>query len=141
MSQVDTTVFTGKSVERELTLVFDEGDNVLSGLKDAMRQHGLREASAVRADGQLKEATINYFTRNRFNSTELKNGRIVSCSGRFMNLKEGIYGDLHVGFLLGMQMWDGTLVKAIAKNGFQLTLKFNQPISPGTDQGLGSVQY
>ncbi len=128
MSTIESSIYTQKSIEKSLVLAFDEGDDVLSGMKTAITQHGIREATAVDAEGLLKEATIQYFNHNKFTSTELKNGRIVSCSGRFMNLKDGIYGDLHVGFMLGMQMWDGTLVKAIAKNGFQLTLKFHQPV-------------
>ncbi|MEK6902352.1 MAG: DUF296 domain-containing protein [archaeon] len=141
MSQMDSTVYRGKSVQKDLALVFDEGDDVIAEMKRAIQQNNIREATAVNADGQLKEATINYFSKNRFNSTELKNGRIVSCSGRFMNLKEGVYGDLHVGFMLGMQMWDGTLVKAIAKNGFQLTLKFHQPLDQKIPpEGIRGIQ-
>ncbi|MEK6820908.1 MAG: DUF296 domain-containing protein [archaeon] len=133
MSQMDSTVYRGKSVQKDLALVFDEGDDVIAEMKRAIQQNNIREATAVNADGQLKEATINYFSKNRFNSTELKNGRIVSCSGRFMNLKEGVYGDLHVGFMLGMQMWDGTLVRAIAAKGFQLTLRFHEVVSTGSN--------
>jgi predicted DNA-binding protein with PD1-like motif len=142
MSQIDSSIYTGKSVEKDLVLAFEEGDDVISGLKQAIQQHGIREATAINADGLLKEATIQYFNHSRFTTTELKKGRIVSCSGRFMNLKDGVYGDLHVGFMLGMQMWDGTLVKAVAKNGFQLTLRFHQPVSdPIKEQGLGGVQF
>ena len=121
----DSTIYTGKSVPKNLVLQFEEGDDVLTGLRQAIQEHGIREANAVQADGLLKEARIQYFVHNRFTAHELKNGRIVSCSGRFMNLKDGVYGDLHVGFMLGMQMWDGNLVKAIAHDGFSLTLKFN----------------
>ena len=140
MGRTESTVYTGKSVEKSLNLVFDEGDNVLEGIRAAIRQHNVREASAVKADGQLKDATIQYFNKNKFVSTDLQNGRIVSCSGRFMNLKDGVIGDMHVGFMLGMQMWDGTLVKAIAKQGFELTLKFHQAVDAPSAQGLGSVQ-
>ena len=138
---MESTVYTGKSVEKSLNLVFDEGDDVIAGVRVAIRQHNIREASAIKADGQLKDATIQYFNKNKFVSTDIQNGRIVSCSGRFMNLKDGVNGDLHVGFMLGMQMWDGTLVKAIAKQGFELTLKFHQPLDvPMPAQGLGSIQ-
>ena len=141
MPSMDSMIYTGKSVEKNLTLVFDAGDDVLAGLKQAIKQHNIRECTAVEADGLLEEAVIQYFVHNRFTSTELKNGRIVSCSGRFMNLQDGIYGDLHVGFMLGMQMWDGTLVKAKATQGFQLTLKFAQPVGASTPTtGMGSVQ-
>ena len=128
MGNINSTIYTGKSVEKDLNLVFDEGDDVLAGLKRAIVENNIREATAVLAEGELKDATINYFNHAKFVSTELKNGRIISCSGRFMNLKDGVYGDMHVGFMLGMQMWDGTLVKAVAKNGFQLTLRFHQPL-------------
>lgn len=129
MGTIESSIYSGKSVEKDLTLAFEEGDDVLSGIRTAIQQHGIRECSAVAADGQLQHATIQYFNKSKFTSTELTNGRIISCSGRFMNLKEGIYGDLHVGFMLGMQMWDGTLTKAIAKNGFQITLRFHQPVN------------
>lgn len=128
MGQIESSIYTGKSVEKQLRLAFEEGDDVIAGLRQAIQQNNIREATAVNADGELKEATIQYFNHSKFTSTELKNGRIVSCSGRFMNLKDGVYGDLHVGFMQGMQMWDGTLVRAIAKNGFELTLRFHQPI-------------
>lgn len=137
---MDSTVYKGKSVEKTLNLVFDEDDDVLAGIRAAIKQHNVKEASAINAEGQLKDATINYFNKSRFVSTEIRNGRIVSCSGRFMNLKDGVIGDMHVGFMLGMQMWDGTLVKAIAKQGFELTLKFHQAVVANTDQGLGAIQ-
>lgn len=132
---MESSIYTGKSVEKDLHLEFEEGDDVLAGIRQAIREHGIRECSAVKADGQLKEATIQYFNKSRFTSTELTNGRIISCSGRFMNLKDGIYGELHVGFMLGMQMWDGTLTKGIAKGGFQVTLRFAQPLN-GPAPGL-----
>lgn len=140
MGNMDSTVYKGKSVEKTLNLVFDEGDDVIAGIKNAIRQHNIREASALNAEGQLKDATINYFNKSRFVSTDIKNGRIVSCSGRFMNLKDGVIGDMHVGFMLGMQMWDGTLVKAIAAQGFELTLKFHQNVDVTKDAGLSGVQ-
>ncbi|MDP2666692.1 MAG: DUF296 domain-containing protein [Candidatus Diapherotrites archaeon] len=130
MSQFDSTIYTGRSTKKNLVLAFEDGDDVLQGLRQAIREHGIRETTAITADGLLKEATVQYFNHNRFVSQELRNGRIVSVSGHFMNLKDGIYGDLHVGFMLGMQMWDGTLTKGIAHNGFQLTLEFTQPIDP-----------
>lgn len=129
MGTYESSIYTGKSVEKDLVLEFEEGDDVLAGIRTAIQQHGIRECNAVQADGQLNHATIQYFNKSKFTSTELLNGRIISCSGRFMNLKEGIYGDLHVGFMLGMQMWDGTLTRAIAKKGFQLTLRFHQPVT------------
>lgn len=141
MPSMEASIYTGKAVEKNLTLVFDEDDDVIHGLRQAIKQHNIRECTAVEADGLLKEAVIQYFIHNRFTSTELKNGRIVSCSGRFMNLQDGIYGDLHVGFMLGMQMWDGTLVKGKAMQGFSLTLKFNQPVVANTPTtGIGSIQ-
>jgi predicted DNA-binding protein with PD1-like motif len=132
MGTMESSIYSGKSVEKDLSLEFEEGDDVLSGIRQAIQQHGIRECNAVKADGQLQHATIQYFNKSKFTSTELTNGRIISCSGRFMNLKEGIYGDLHVGFMLGMQMWDGTLTKAVAKKGFQITLRFHQPINATT---------
>ncbi len=141
MGNLDSTIYKGKSVEKTLNLVFEEGDDVLAGIKNAIRQHNIREASALNAEGQLKDATINYFNKSRFVSTDIKNGRIVSCSGRFMNLKDGVIGDMHVGFMLGMQMWDGTLVKAVAKQGFELTLKFYQNAEDvAKEQGLSGVK-
>ncbi len=140
MGNLDSTIYTGKSVEKTLNLAFDEGDDVLAGIRSAVRQHNIKEASAINAEGQLKEATINYFNKARFVSTDIRNGRIVSCSGRFMNLKDGVIGDMHVGFMLGMQMWDGTLVKAVAAKGFELTLKFYQTADAAAAQGLGSIQ-
>ena len=141
MGNLDSTIYTGKSVEKTLNLAFDEGDDVISGIKSAIKQHGIKEASAINAEGQLKEATINYFNKSRFVSTEIRNGRIVSCSGRFMNLKDGVIGDMHVGFMLGMQMWDGTLVKAVAAKGFELTLKFYQNASANAPApGLTGIQ-
>jgi predicted DNA-binding protein with PD1-like motif len=141
MGNLDSTIYKGKSVEKTLNLVFDEGDDVLSGIKNAIRQHNIREASALNAEGQLKDATINYFNKSRFVSTDIRNGRIVSCSGRFMNLKDGVIGDMHVGFMLGMQMWDGTLVKAVAKQGFELTLKFYQTAEDVVkEQGISGVK-
>lgn len=140
MGQMESTIYTRKSVQKELTLAFDEGDDVISGVRTAIRQHGIAEAHATKADGQLRDATIQYFNKARFVSTDIKNGRIVSCSGRFLNLKDGVNGDLHVGFMLGMQMWDGTLVKAIAKQGFELTLTFHQPVTnPSNEAGLSGV--
>ncbi|MBM3282554.1 MAG: DNA-binding protein [Candidatus Diapherotrites archaeon] len=141
MGNLDSTIYKGKSVEKTLNLVFDEGDDVLAGIKNAIRQHNIREASALNAEGQLKDATINYFNKSRFVSTDIKNGRIVSCSGRFMNLKDGVIGDMHVGFMLGMQMWDGTLVKAVAAKGFELTLKFYQNAEDAAKEaGLSGVK-
>ncbi len=142
MGDSESTIYTGKYLEKELNLVYEEGDDVISGLKRAVKEHNIREASALKAEGLLKEATITYFNHNRFVTTDLKNGRIISCSGRFMNLKDGVYGDLHVGFMLGMQLWDGTLVRALAKDGFSLTLQFKQPVNqPFAQPGLESIQY
>lgn len=141
MGKLESTIYNVKTVEKTLNLVFDEGDDVLSGIRAAVRQHNIKEASAVNAEGQLRDATINYFNKARFVSNDIKNGRIVSCSGRFMNLKDGVIGDMHVGFMLGMQMWDGTLVKAIAQQGFELTLKFHQVVdNAAPPQGLSSIQ-
>lgn len=140
MSQLDTTIYTGKRVEKNLTLLFDEGDDVIQGMRKAIQEHGIREANAKSADGELSDALIQYFIHNKFTSHEIKNGRIVNVSGRFLNLKDGVYGDLKVSFMLGMQMWNGTLTRARAKKGFQLTLSFREEADK-SEKGLSGIKY
>jgi hypothetical protein len=140
MGDLDTVIYDGKSVEKNLTLLFEEGDDVIQGMKKAIQEHNIKEARAVSADGELQDAVIQYFIHHKFSTHQLKNGRIINVSGRFLNLKDGIYGDLKVSFLLGMQMWNGTLTKAKAKKGFQLTLKFREKIEEA-GKGLGGIKY
>lgn len=124
MSRLDSQFFTGKGVQKNLTLQLEEGDDILACMRAALAEHNIKEATVVEGNGTLKEGLINYFQGNKFKSKDLKNARIVKASGKFLNLGKEWQGDLHIGAMFGMQLLSGTLLKGKATEGLELKLKY-----------------
>ena len=123
MPSTGYSFFNKRGVKRELTLLLDEGDDVLECVQAGMREHSLSEVTVTGIEGTLAEGIINYFLKNEFKSAVLKDKALLSASGSFKLTHEGLFGSMKV-IAMGRPPLHGTLVKGKAGNDFTLKLSF-----------------
>jgi len=123
--QIDSIVLKGdkKPERKNLVLEFEEGDGVLSGIKQAMADNGVRECDVVDVEGTLSTATVNTMESSRFKKIDFANTKILRASGHFKFSGGDLWGSMNV-FTEGRKPISGTLVKASASHGFKLKLTF-----------------
>ncbi|MBI4210319.1 MAG: DUF296 domain-containing protein [Candidatus Diapherotrites archaeon] len=123
MPRVDAQIFRKRGVRKLITLELDEGDAVLSCIKQAMEEHKVKEVSIEEADGMFKDGVVNFFERSSYKTADLAGRRIMRVSGNF----KLSYGDLFGAFKVATfdkPPIQGTLVKGHAKAGFRIALSF-----------------
>ncbi|VVB75663.1 Uncharacterised protein [uncultured archaeon] len=120
---IDSVVIKEPLRKQVLTLEFDEGDDILSCIKQGMEQNKIRECDVVDADGALTTATVNAMEGSKFKKIEFSNLKIMRSSGHFKVGGGDLWGSLHV-FTEGRKPISGTVVKAKASQGFKLKLSF-----------------
>lgn len=120
---IDSIVIKEPIKKQFLTLEFDEGDDVISCIKQGMAQNGVRECDVVDVDGTLTTATVNNMEGNKFKKIDFSNTKILRASGHFKIGGGDLWGALHV-FTEGRKPISGTLVRATASAGFTLKLSF-----------------
>ncbi|MFA5358166.1 MAG: DUF296 domain-containing protein [archaeon] len=121
---MESMIYTGKAEKKVLRLVFSDGDDVVSCIKQAMAENNLRECKVVEVSGNLKEAVINCFEGNRYKKMDLKNKEIVGVSGIFKFGGGDLWGNMRI-LTAGAKSINGTLVSGKAAEGFQLGLSFS----------------
>lgn len=121
--QIDSIILKEPVRKSYLTLIFDEGDDVISCIKEGMEQNGVKECDVVDVDGVLTSATINSMEGSRFKRIDFSNKRILRLSGHFKLTAGDLWGSLHV-FTEGRKPISGTVVSAKASQGFLIKLSF-----------------
>ncbi len=121
--QIDSIVLKEPVRKKYLTLSFDEGDDVLSCVKQGMEQNGVKECDVAEVDGTLTSATVNAMEGSRFKRIDFSNTKILRSSGHFKLTAGDLWGSLHV-FTEGRKPISGTVVSAKAGQGFSIKLSF-----------------
>ena len=120
---VDSVVIREPIKKQVLTLEFDEGDNVLAGIKQALIDNRIRETDVVDVSGFLGTFSINTFEGNKFKRIDLSNQEILRASGHFKMGGEDLWGSFNI-FTSGRKPFSGTVISAKASQGFTLKLSF-----------------
>ena len=120
---IDSMVIKEPLKKQYLTLEFDEGDDILSCIKQGMNQNGIRECDVIDAQGALTTATVNAMEGPKFKKIEFSNLKILRTSGHFKITSDDLWGALHV-FTEGRKPISGTVVSAKASQGFKLKFSF-----------------
>ena len=66
MPQNDAIIFRKRGERKNLRLILDEGDDILSCVKQAMAEHKIEEAKIEALTGVFKEGEMNYFEGNKY---------------------------------------------------------------------------
>lgn len=120
---IDSVLIKEHIKKKVLTLEFDEGDDVLAGIKSGLSQNEIREADVVDVDGVLTTATVNSMEGSKFKKIDFSNTKILRASGHFKLGGGDLWGMLHI-FTEGRKPISGTLVRGKASQGFVLKLSF-----------------
>ncbi len=123
MPHIDVYLFNKKGIKRDLTLVLDEGEEILSCIKKGMIDNNLSEVKVEAIEGRAKELLLNYFVRNNFKSSTEKDANIMLASGGFKLSYGELFGSAKV-VTGGKPPVHGTLVKGIAADGLTIKLSF-----------------
>jgi len=121
--QIDSVIIREPIKKKTLVLEFDEGDDVISCVKQGMEMNNIKECDVVDVDGPLAKATINTFEGNKFKKVEISNLKIMRSSGHFKLGGGDLWGSMNI-FTEGRKPYSGTVVMAKAGQGFKLKLSF-----------------
>jgi len=125
---IDSQLFDKKAVRKTLTLSLSDGEDVLSCLKQAMKDNGIKECSVVDINGKLKLGLINFFERSQYKTLELKDRPMLKASGNFKLSFDDLWGSMHVSTAEKNKPTTGTLVKGTAAEGLEIKLSFIEPL-------------
>lgn len=124
---IDSQLFDKKAAKKNLTISLSEGEDVLSCIKQAMKEHGIKECSIVDINGKVKLAILNCFERNKYKTIKLENRSLLRASGNFKLSFDDLWGSMHVS-TAEKKMTSGTLVKGTAAEGLEIKLSFIEPL-------------
>ncbi len=121
--QVDSVIFKNKGKRKTLTLILDDGDDVLVSIKQGMKQHKLQEARVDDMQGTIKEGTISYMDGSQYKAKNLINQPIIMASGNFKLSFDELFGSMHVT-TAGKNHLTATFVRGLAATDLQIKLSF-----------------
>ncbi|MFH1587993.1 MAG: hypothetical protein ABIA76_01485 [Candidatus Diapherotrites archaeon] len=112
-----------KSTKKRLKLVFEEGDDIISEIKNAMAENNVKEAEPKEVHGMLKKLKLNFFQHNKFRAMDFENITPLKISGK-LNMKSGeMYGGIHLSINPNNPLV-GTIVSATAGKNTEIALEF-----------------
>jgi len=123
MPRIESILVKQKIPRKTLTLEFEDGDDIVQGIKQAMTKHHIVEVKVDDVNGRLKEGAVNCMEGPKYKKVEIKDKGILRASGTFKFGGGDLWGTLHV-FTDGRKPISGTLVSGKAADGFQLKLSF-----------------
>jgi predicted DNA-binding protein with PD1-like motif len=123
MSHVDAVIFKKKGVRKSLRLILDENESILACIKQAMKEHNLREVRVEDMTGKFQKGELTYFEGNRYKMLKLADKEAFRASGLFKLSFDELYGSMYVSINQRHPI-TGTLTKGTAINGFEIKLSF-----------------
>jgi len=120
---IDSTLFEKKAEKKTLALVLSEDENVLSCIRQAMKDHSIRECSVADINGKIKLGLINFFERSQFKTMQLENQAMLRASGHFKLSGGDLWGSMNVS-TAGKKVTTGTFVRGTAAEGLEIKLSF-----------------
>lgn len=123
MPQVESHLFNKKGTRKTLTLTLEEGDDVMSCIKQGMNEHSLKDVQVVDMQGKLKEGVINYMEGQHYKSMNLKEQEIVRAAGNFKLSFDELFGTMHITTSLKNPL-TATFVRGKAMDGLKIKLSF-----------------
>ncbi|PIN84959.1 MAG: hypothetical protein COV47_04695 [Candidatus Diapherotrites archaeon CG11_big_fil_rev_8_21_14_0_20_37_9] len=123
MPYVDAFLFNKKGLKKNLVLELEEDESILTCIKQGMEQNNLEQVNVETIEGRMKECLINYFERNSFKSSVLKDVDILIASGSFKSSYSELFGSMKIVTNEKPPM-QGTFVRGKASEGLKITLSF-----------------
>ncbi len=115
--------FYMKAKKKLLTIELEEGEDVFKSIKEAMRQHNVKECSVDTMDGLIKKGMMNTLNGSKYSAIKLENTMILNASGNFKLSFEELFGGLHVLAKVSKPI-SGTFASGVAGNGLKIRLSF-----------------
>ena len=75
MPRVDSAFFKNNLIRKNLVIELEEGESIIPSIKEAMKQHKLKEVKVEDMEGVIKAGQINFMDRSNFKSLKLDNTR------------------------------------------------------------------
>lgn len=87
-----------KSEKKTLKLIYEEGDEIVSGIKQAMKEHSLKEIELKEINGKIKKANIQFMEAGKFKAKVIENIYPIRISGTLKLSFEELYGVIRLSF-------------------------------------------
>ena len=126
MAETEFELFPKRRVNKYLTVILDEDEEIIGCLKEALKNNELEECTIVGCEGVVKHGVINYFHKHVYKSKTVKDATVINGSGRFVRGARDYEGNLHLMLPLDGEKVNGTLVKGKAENDFKINLRFSK---------------
>lgn len=123
MPQVDAVLFNKNGKRKTLTLILDDGDDVMSCIKQGMKEHGLKEARVDDMQGTLKEASISFMQGSQYRAKNLAMQKIIKASGNYKLSFGELFGSMNVT-TADKHPLTATFVKGRAAQDLEIKLSF-----------------
>ena len=123
-----------------LSVILDNEDDVISSIEEAFKQHNIKRAVLISAEGSLNNIRIAISRagtiRQRMYSETLK---IKQVSGEFNKVKDDYFGDINISFEKDpIHIVNGVLLKAISSGESNFKFKIIKEIGYGINQKPGN---
>jgi len=107
-----------------LDIILDNDDEVLECIEQAFKDHDIKKASLVSAQGMLKNINISTTTSGTLRQRNYNQPcKIRFVSGEFYKSKEDYYGDVHISIAKDqIHQVTGILLRGVAEG--EVSIKF-----------------
>jgi hypothetical protein len=122
MPLINSIILKEPIKKQGLTLVFDDGDDIYSCIKQGLIDNNLKKCFVEDCSGIIKKGLVNCFSGNCFKKIDFENKEIAMVSGEFKLNNNELFGNLKI-ITRERKPIQGTLAKGISQD-FILKLSF-----------------
>lgn len=119
----DAILFNKKGIRKNLSLILDEGDDIVSCIRQGMKEHDLSEARVDGMEGKIREGIANYMSGSHYKSKSLNNQEIIMASGSYKLSFDELFGSMNIT-TGGKPPITATFVKGKACQNLKIILSF-----------------
>lgn len=96
MATFSSEIFKQKLVKKSLLVELDENDDILGSIKQAMKDHSIKEASIELMEGTIKTGKMSVMLGSQYKTIPLDNAQVINGSGHFKLSFDSLFGSLRV---------------------------------------------
>ncbi|MFH1240488.1 MAG: hypothetical protein V1672_04715 [Candidatus Diapherotrites archaeon] len=126
MPYIDSMIFKKKGVKRSLKLILEENENILTCIKQGMKEHNLSEVQILSMTGKIKEGIMSYLNGSKYVVYNFDNNDVMLAGGQYKLSFGELFGSLRITVKENKIPINGVFSKGKAAEGLEINLEFTE---------------
>ena len=117
-------IFKKKGITRNMKLILEEDENILTCIKQGMIEHNVPEVKIISMTGKIKTGIMSYLDGSKYIVYNFDNKEVMLAGGHYKLSFGDLFGSLRITVKENKVPVNGVFSKGRAAEGLEINMEF-----------------